>query len=436
MVESNVNPNPIPSPARAKERLRRPKEPILIIEDKKENQVLLEAICKRIGMETAIACDGKVALEMAAKQPYSLYLVDLMMPVLDGKSFILEQKKREPNAVFVVQTAIDQTEEIIEIMKLGVYDYLLKPLHIEIVSDRLEKALEYVYLKRMESLLIDEESKELKSQLEWLNYKESHRKTNEINSELHSILNLKTTLMQGSGLGAMSTIIDSIQQMKIDSGKDYLINKEFWDLLYENHEHNMSMMKGLDLAVDVIQKETTLIRTKSETLLQLLPTLVNTFSEEIEEKELKVNLPVIKQSVYLDLDMETIKLALYEVITNGLKYSKRKSHFDVFVTFVDGYFCLSAKNNIIEDEYAKQLTHSEKKLVEPFYRIHPPVESFYSKEKFSLGLGLSMVEFILHRHNGMFFIRNAIDHTTEVKADCIIAEIFLPIQNTKENKHE
>lgn len=74
---------------------------------------------------------------------------------------------------------------------------------------------------------------------------------------------------------------------------------------------------------------------------------------------------------------------------------------------------------------------SLKKLIEPFFRIHPPVESFYSKEKFSLGLGLTMVDFILHRHNGMFFIRNAIDHTTEVKADCIIAEVFLPIQNDK-----
>nr|WP_232373653.1 response regulator [Leptospira chreensis] len=425
-----------PSPTRTKENLRRPKEPILIIEDKKENQVLLEAICKRIGMETDIAEDGKIALEMAAKRPYSLYLVDLMMPVLDGKSFIQERKKLEPSAVFIVQTAIDQTEEIIEVMRLGVYDYLLKPLHVEIVSDRLEKALEYVYLKRMEYLLVDEESKELKSQLEWLNYKESHRKTNEINSELHSILNLKTTLMQGSGLGAMSTIIDSIQQIKVDQGKDYSINKEFWDLLYENHEHNMAMMSGLDLAVDIIQNHTNLVRSKSEDLLNLLPALVEAFKDEIEERELKVNLPVVKQSVSLDFDLEAMKLAIHEVFTNGLKYSKKKSHFDVFVTFVDGYFCLSAKNNIIEDEYAKQLTHYEKKLVEPFYRIHPPVESFYSKEKFSLGLGLTMVDFILHRHNGMFFIRNAIDHTTEVKADCIIAEIFLPIQNEKESNNE
>ncbi|MCW7481685.1 response regulator [Leptospira kanakyensis] len=435
MVESNLNPNNTKS-TRAKEFQRRPKEPILIIEDKKENQVLLEAICKRIGMETEIAEDGKVALDLASKRSYSLYLVDLMMPVMDGKTFILERKKLEPSAVFIVQTAIDQTEEIIEIMKLGVYDYLLKPLHVEIVSDRLEKALEYVYLKRMESVLIDEESKELKSQLEWLNYKESHRKTNEVNSELYSILNLKTTLMQGSGLGAMSTIIDSIQQIKVDQGKDYLINKEFWDLLYENHEHNMAMMSGLDLAVDIIQNNANLVRRKSEELLGILPSLVESFRTEIEEREIKVNLPVVKQSVYLDFDIESMKLAIHEIITNGLKYSKKKSHFDVFVTFVDGYFCLSAKNNIIEDEYAKQLTNSEKRLIEPFYRIHPPVESFYSKEKFSLGLGLTMVDFILHRHNGMFFIRNAIDHTTEVKADCIIAEIFLPIQNEKETNHE
>ncbi|TGL48027.1 hybrid sensor histidine kinase/response regulator [Leptospira meyeri] len=430
MVESNVNQSQS-SQVRTKEHLRRPKEPVLIIEDKKENQVLLEAICKRIGMDADVAEDGKVALEMAAKRPYSLYLVDLMMPVLDGKSFIREQKKIEPNAVFIIQTAIDQIDEIIEIMKMGVYDYLLKPLHVEIVADRIEKALEYVYLKRMESLLVDEESKELKSQLEWLNYKESHRKTNEINSELHSILNLKTTLMQGSGLGAMSTIIDSIQQMKVDLGKEYSINKEFWDLLYENHEHNIAMMSGLDLAVDLIQNNTNLVRTKSGDLLGLLPSLVESFRDEITERELKVNLPVVKQSVFLDLDIESMKVAIHEIFTNGLKYSKRKSHFDVFVTFVDGYFCLSAKNNIIDDEYAKQLAQSEKKLIEPFYRIHPPVESFYSKEKFSLGLGLTMVDFILHRHNGMFFIRNAIDHTTEVKADCIIAEVFLPIQNEK-----
>ncbi|XDD47972.1 response regulator [Leptospira sp. WS39.C2] len=413
------------------EHLRRPKEPILIIEDKKENQVLLEGICKRIGVSYEVAENGKIAIEMAKIKSYSLYLVDLMMPVMDGKTFIAEQRKIDPRAIFMVQTAIDNTDDIIEIMKMGVYDYLIKPLHVEIVADRLEKALEYVYLKRMESVLIDEESKELKSQLEWLNYKESHRKTNEVNSELNSILNLKTTLMQGSGLGAMTTIIDSIEKMKKEVDRNYLIPKDFWDLLSENQNHNRTMLRGLDLAVETIQKNIKLETITSDELLTLLPEIVLEFHSEMEEKEIKVNLPVVKQNVKLEVDLNSIKIILHEIFTNGLKYSKTKSNFDIFVTFVDGYFCLSAKNNLIEDDYAKQLIHSEKKLVEPFYRIHPPVESFHHKEKFSLGLGLTMVDFLLHKHNGMFFIRNAIDHTTETKASCVIAEVFLPIQTQK-----
>ncbi|TGM54383.1 hybrid sensor histidine kinase/response regulator [Leptospira biflexa] len=426
MVEPIEPTNPTVSKT---EHLRRPKEPILIIEDKRENQVLLEGICKRIGATYEVAENGKIALEMAKMKSFSLYLVDLMMPIMDGKTFITEQRKIEPRAVFIVQTAIDQTEEIIEIMKMGVYDYLIKPLHVEIVADRLEKTLEYVYLKRMEAVLIDEESKELKSQLEWLNYKESHRKTNEVNAELNSILNLKTTLMQGSGIGAMTTIIDSIETIKKAENGNYLIPKEYWDIISENQEHNKSMLKGLDLAVETIQSNLKLNKISSDNLLSILPEIVKEFQLEMEEKEIKVNLPVVKQTVNLELDLNSLKTILHEIFTNGLKYSKTKSNFDIFVTFVDGYFCLSAKNNIIEDDYAKHLLHSEKKLVEPFYRIHPPVESFYKKEKFSLGLGLTMVDFLLHKHNGMFFIRNAIDHTTEIKASCVIAEIFLPIQN-------
>lgn len=47
---------------------RRPKEPILIIEDKRENQVLLEGICKRIGVSSEVAENGDIALKMAKEK--------------------------------------------------------------------------------------------------------------------------------------------------------------------------------------------------------------------------------------------------------------------------------------------------------------------------------------------------------------------------------
>ncbi|MDF3820513.1 response regulator [Leptospira sp. 96542] len=409
--------------------IRRPKEPILIVEDKIENQTLLVGICNRIGVATETADNGQIALEMMQKKPYSLFLVDLMMPVMDGKTFIEQAKRIDPNAVFIVQTAVDQTDQIIEVMKLGVYDYLLKPLHVEIVSDRLEKSLEYVYLKRMEKILESEESKELKDQLEWLNYKESNRKARETNSDIHSILNLRTTLSQGSGIGAITTLIDSLDKGKKTDNDTVSINKDFWELLCENNKHAKSMIRGLNIAVNIIQNNSPLVSGLSDVILSILPETAKKYENEIEEKQIKVNYPVVKNTVNLSFNKELLSLVIDELFINGLKYSQPKSNFDIFVTFVDGYFCLSLKNNMLDDDYAKQIPLEEKRLIQPFYRIHPPVESFYSKEPFSLGLGLTMVDFIMQKHHGMFFIRNAVDHTSEEVSNCVITEIFLPIQN-------
>lgn len=69
------------------------------------------------------------------------------MPVMDGRSFLVKLKEIYPNAIVLVQTAIDSNEKIIEIMKLGVFDYILKPIYPEIFLKILQKALNYYFLK-------------------------------------------------------------------------------------------------------------------------------------------------------------------------------------------------------------------------------------------------------------------------------------------------
>ena len=64
----------------------------------------------------------------------------------------------------------------------------------------------------------------------------------------------------------------------------------------------------------------------SDTLLAILPDIVKDFHNELEEKEIKVNLPVVKQTVTLDVDLNYFKIILHEIFTNGIKYSKTKSN--------------------------------------------------------------------------------------------------------------
>ena len=104
---------------------------VLIVEDIVENQVLLKAFCDEIGIPCEIANNGKEALEILEQQHFSIYIVDLMMQVMDGKTFITMVKKKYPDAIILVQTALDSPSTIIEIMKLGIFDYIIKPLVFE-----------------------------------------------------------------------------------------------------------------------------------------------------------------------------------------------------------------------------------------------------------------------------------------------------------------
>ena len=108
-----------------------PRNPILILEDTKESQELLVRMLKKMGLPCEVSENGEVGLQMIEKQPYSIYLVDLMMPVMDGKTFIHHLKMKEPDAVILVQTALDSTVTIISVMKLGVFDYIIKPIDPE-----------------------------------------------------------------------------------------------------------------------------------------------------------------------------------------------------------------------------------------------------------------------------------------------------------------
>jgi DNA-binding response OmpR family regulator len=408
---------------------RRPTLPVLIVEDREENQMLLAGVCKNLNIEHKIAENGSFALDLAQNQSFSLFIVDLMMPVMDGKTFVSLIKQKIPDAVILIQTALDSPENIIEIMRMGVYDYLVKPLNLETLKTTLLRALEYRYLIDLEKNLLLEESKQLREHLEWLNYKESARKNSGSSIEMTSIHNLKTTLSQGSGFGTMTTLIDTICQTaeKIDEN-NFKIDAELFALLEENNDHTKSMLRGLNKAVEILENKITLEKYLSSDILRQLSFVVDELNVIWKKKSILLSQPFFKSECTLHADLNLIAICIKELLLNAIKYAPVDSHIDTFVTSIDGYFCLSIKNQIKDDIYSTATEHNQKDLIQPFFRLRPPVEEVHKDEPFSLGLGLTMVDYIANKHNGMFFIRKAKDHTTKESSLCTIAELFIPIQ--------
>ncbi|PJJ27726.1 response regulator transcription factor [Lacrimispora celerecrescens] len=76
----------------------------------------------------AEAEDGEMALELAKDISPDVYFVDINMPFLNGLQFIKSLREINPRAVVVIITGYDRFEYAREALKLGVFEYLLKPL--------------------------------------------------------------------------------------------------------------------------------------------------------------------------------------------------------------------------------------------------------------------------------------------------------------------
>jgi len=117
---------------------------ILIVDDTADNRELL---CRRIeqqGFATTTAENGKLALDLLAKQPFDLVLLDIMMPEMTGFD-VLERMKADENLrriPVIVISALNDVESIVRCVQLGAEDYLFKPFNAILLKARVQSCLE------------------------------------------------------------------------------------------------------------------------------------------------------------------------------------------------------------------------------------------------------------------------------------------------------
>lgn len=103
---------------------------ILIVDDDPVQRRLLEAAVKRFGYRSKSCVDGREALNIltgSAQSEIDLVILDLMMPEVDGIN-VLKQTRAAKNPVpVIVQTANGSIETVIEAMRAGAQDFVVKP---------------------------------------------------------------------------------------------------------------------------------------------------------------------------------------------------------------------------------------------------------------------------------------------------------------------
>jgi len=111
---------------------------ILLAEDDPNLGLLLNNYLILREFETTLATGGAQALNLFRKEKFSMCLLDVMMPEMDGFSLAREIRKSDPDMPIIFLTAKNLKQDILEGFQSGADDYLTKPFSMEELVYRIE----------------------------------------------------------------------------------------------------------------------------------------------------------------------------------------------------------------------------------------------------------------------------------------------------------
>jgi putative two-component system response regulator len=123
-------------------------ERILIVDDEEMICSIFSRRLTREGYSCVTAQNGKEALHYFYKDSFSLVISDIRMPEMDGIELLKEVRAVHPGILMIMVTAYPEIDLALEAMRLGAYDFIVKPADLELVVLSVKRAFEK---KRLEN---------------------------------------------------------------------------------------------------------------------------------------------------------------------------------------------------------------------------------------------------------------------------------------------
>jgi len=402
---------------------------ILVAEDDISTGIILYEFLTSRGYIVEAVKDGCEALEKYKERPAQVVITDIDMPVMDGNELIGHLHGYELPPVIIVTTSHTSPDMIIDIMKKGVYDYLVKPVDMSDLVMKLSRAFESYELKRAFEITQKEKVIRLENSLEWYKFEEKikSRDLKKIGQNIFD--SLLTSFNQGSGFGGLVTLVGIMRSTAVREGDYYKINNELYDMLMGNVT---SAEKALETFGDISKIVSGIYQVEKISLSDLYDEI----SKKIAEMEIPVSIRKhhlmlsdkkdFFKDTYINLNLDYFNKAFEEIILNSLKFSPGGSNIVVMILKQNETCVISVINDIIVNAKGiKGIPIGYENLVfEPFFRLSKTVNGSY--KTLDYGLGLTLVEKIITKFNGKISIGNITDNSDirsdpKEKVECSIA---------------
>lgn len=120
------------------------KPKILLVDDELRFRTTVTKRLVERGQDVFAVGSGLEAIEAVKQTPFDIVVLDVKMPGLNGLETLIELKKNRPELAVIMLTGHASVDSSVEGMKLGAFDYILKPCDIEELLFKIDAAYQSV----------------------------------------------------------------------------------------------------------------------------------------------------------------------------------------------------------------------------------------------------------------------------------------------------
>jgi two-component system response regulator AtoC len=114
---------------------------VLVVDDERRMRRLLQMMVETLGLESAATDSGEEALRLVQGEHFDLVLTDVRLPGISGIELLRALREADATLPVIVLTAYGSVPSAVEAMKLGAFDYVMKPFDVEALEQIVQNAL-------------------------------------------------------------------------------------------------------------------------------------------------------------------------------------------------------------------------------------------------------------------------------------------------------
>ncbi|HEU4860160.1 MAG TPA: response regulator [Chitinophagaceae bacterium] len=402
--------------------LRKPDAKILVVDDRADNLISIEAILAQDDYTIVKANSGKAALKILLNDhDFSLILMDVQMPELSGyeTATIIYERDKLRNIPIIFITAHSYDEDFIfKGYRMGGVDYIYKPVKPELLRAKVAVFVE-LYSKNQQLM---QQEKKLLAANEFLQKEIEEKKASEARINL---LN-EQLLAKNESLKQMNEELDQFAYMASHDLQEPLRKIQvFSDKILKNNNFDTDSEKYFGKIVNSSKRMQNLINNlldfsrhtvssndfKKTPLKDLVKNALTELEVEIEKSNAKIyydELPVVSAVPGL------MQQLFYNLFSNAIKF--RKPSEDLIIDIrsekidpksLSGFTKFNNSKNFYQITVQDNGIGFDEKYAEDIFRVFKRLHSYQEFE--GTGVGLSICKKIVEKHNGFIKAESKID---------------------------